>query len=48
MYYHDAVTVVFLKGLGWQILWRPAAVIVVYAAILLIVAVSFFRKRRPV
>jgi ABC-2 type transport system permease protein/ribosome-dependent ATPase len=48
MYYHDAVTGVFLKGLGWQILWRPAAVIVVYAAILLIVAVSFFRKRRPV
>jgi len=48
MYYHDAVTGVFLKGLGWRALWRPAAVIATYAAFLVLVAGSLFRKRRPV
>ena len=47
MYYHDAVTGVFLKGLGWKTLWRPAAVLTVYAAALLLAAVVLFRKRRP-
>lgn len=48
MYYHDAVTGVFLKGLGWNTLWRPAAVLIFYAAILFAAAGTFFRKRRPV
>lgn len=47
MYYNDAVTGVFLKGLGWRLLWRPVALLAVYGAILLLVAVMFFRKRRP-
>lgn len=47
MYYHDAVTGVFLKGLGWKVLWRPTAVLAAYSAVLLIVAGIFFRKRRP-
>jgi ABC-2 type transport system permease protein/ribosome-dependent ATPase len=48
MYYHDAVTGVFLKGLGWQTLWRPAAVVAVYAAILLFAAGGLFHKRKRV
>lgn len=47
MYYHDAVTGVFLKGLGWRTLWRPAVILLVYAAILFAVARAFFHKRRP-
>jgi ABC-2 type transport system permease protein/ribosome-dependent ATPase len=48
MYYHDAVTGVFLKGLGWHNLWWPAVVLAIYAAILIGTAGIFFRKRRPV
>jgi ABC-2 type transport system permease protein/ribosome-dependent ATPase len=48
MYYHDAVRGVFLKGLGWKTLWWPATVLALYAAVLLLVAVGLFRKRRSV
>jgi ABC-2 type transport system permease protein/ribosome-dependent ATPase len=48
MYYHDAMTGVFLKGLGWTTLSRPAGVLAVYAAILLFTAGALFRKRRRV
>lgn len=48
MYYHDAVTGVFLKGLGWRIQWRQAVILAVYAAVLVLAAAAFFRKRRPV
>jgi ABC-2 type transport system permease protein len=48
MYYHDAVTGVFLKGLGWKNLWRPAAVLAIYGGVLLMIAGSLFHKRRRV
>lgn len=46
MYYEDVVMGVFLKGVGWDVLWQKLAVLAGYSAILIAASYLGFRKRQ--
>ncbi len=45
LYYNDVVKGVFLKGVGFAVLWFDVAVLVLFACVVLVLCHALFRKR---